>query len=147
MNTSEPVQQGEAQIARADAKAQAVAGFAGTMLTILAAVLSLAALPAPVRAGGWALVAMWLVAVGLLLLVLRPNLAGDHGVVRWARMTHVEIRGDLDAADPIRDTEARTVRWLSRVAVRKHTRVRLAIDLLIASPAVAVAVGLVTWHI
>ncbi|GAB7039677.1 MULTISPECIES: Pycsar system effector family protein [Catenuloplanes] len=140
-----PVQQGEAQIARADGKAQAIGAIAGTMLSISAAGLSITALPSPVRAGGWTLVAVWLVSVGLLLLALRPDLAGDHGIVRWARLSLNELRAELNTADPIRDTEARTVAWLSRAAVRKHRRIRLAIDLLIASPATALAAALIAW--
>ncbi|MFI5839479.1 Pycsar system effector family protein [Catenuloplanes sp. NPDC051500] len=140
-----PQQQAEAQIAAADGKATALAGIAGTMLTLASVGLSIGTLPGPVRAGGWTAAAVWLTAVGVLLLALRPNLNGDHGFVRWARMTHVEIRADLRAPDPIGDTESRTVAWLSQASVRKHRRVRLAVDLLLTSPAAAILVALTTW--
>ncbi|MEU3143889.1 Pycsar system effector family protein [Streptomyces sp. NPDC006999] len=128
----------KAEIARTDSKTALLLAFVGAVLAgtwTVARDLPLN-LPACV-AGGLGLVLL-VGAAGLLLRSARPNLSGRHGFPLWATLTAEEINtavgGDL-AAD---------IAGLSRLAVRKFTCLRRAVDLTQAGGALLILAALLT---
>ena len=114
----------KAEIARTDTKTALLLAFVGAVgagAWTLARDLPLN-LPTCV-AGGLGL-AFLIVAAGLLLRSVRPNLNGGRGFLLWATLTPQQI---IDAAEA-RDLAADIV-GLSRLAVAKFTLLRRAVDL------------------
>ncbi|MFF3897384.1 Pycsar system effector family protein [Streptomyces sp. NPDC001812] len=128
----------KAEIARTDAKTALLLAFVGALLAGTWTVardlpLNLSAL----TVGGIGL-ALLVGAAGLLLRSVRPNLSGRHGFPLWATLSAEEINavvgGDL-AAD---------IAGLSRLAVRKFTCLRRAVDLTQAGGALLILAALLT---
>ncbi|TXS35579.1 Pycsar system effector family protein [Streptomyces sp. t39] len=113
------------EVARTDAKASLLLAFAGA---VLAGLVSAARrdwpLPAQLAGSGAGLTLA--AAAVLLLLVVRPRLRGDDrsSFPYWARLDDDEIRAGLST-----DTRAARIRVLSRIALRKYTLLRRAVDL------------------
>lgn len=130
----------KAEIARCDSKASLLIAFNGVALAGVWTAVTAVDLPVPAVA--LAAVAGLLLsgAITLLLLAVRPNLRGGRGFPLWATLTLDQIRTAL-ADDPAAD-----IRGLSRLAVAKMRRLRLAVDLTLAAlglllAGVAIAAG------
>lgn len=128
----------KAEIGRTDTKTGLLLAFIGATLagTWTVAKDAPLALPAVVTGGlGMALLVM---AAGVLLRSVRPNLKGGHGFPLWATLTPEQITtavaGDL-AAD---------IAGLSRLAVRKFTGLRTAVDLTCVGGVLLVLAALLT---
>lgn len=122
-----------AELVRVDSKASTLMAVAGAALTVGVAVLARAGLPGVALAAGLVTVGLVGTAVALLACAVRPSLGGGHGLVRYA----TALPGDLmteAAAPPLlaAGEQAHHLVWLSRMAVCKYRRVRLAVDLLVA---------------
>ncbi|MFI6530250.1 Pycsar system effector family protein [Streptomyces uncialis] len=117
------------EIGRTDGKASLLLAFTGAALVALASAAD-NGLPMPTKIlGGAAALALGAAAV-LLLLVVRPRLAGSDraSFPYWARLDEDEIRACMTG-----DTRAARVRVLSVIAVRKFSRLRSAVDLLLTA--------------
>lgn len=130
----------KADLARTDTKASLLLAFTGAMLagawTVAVSVhLSRAAL-----AVGAAGVAVLLAAAAYLLRTVRPNLGGRQGFPKWATLTPDEIR---EAATE--DDRPAHIATLSRIAVRKFSRLQRAIDLTCAAGALLVVAAVIAW--
>ncbi|CAM5658266.1 Pycsar system effector family protein [Streptomyces hirsutus] len=128
----------KAEIARTDNKTALLLAFVGAVLAGTWTVArDLPLNPAAYVAGGLGL-ALLVGAAGLLLRSVRPNLSGRHGFPLWATLTAEEINaavgGDL-AAD---------IAGLSRLAVRKFTCLRRAVDLTLTGGALLILAALLT---
>lgn len=139
-DTHDPIRQAttdvRAELGRVDAKAAMLLTLAGTALTVALAVLARAGLPGPAAACGWLTAALIAAAVTCLASAVRPGLAGDYGFVYYARLPAAELRAELTTAEwsQVCDNQARdaeALAALSRAAVGKYRRVRLAVDLLL----------------
>ncbi|MFI0543482.1 Pycsar system effector family protein [Streptomyces sp. WSLK1-3] len=113
----------KAEIARTDNKTALLLAFVGAVLAgawTIARDLPLNPLACSVGGFGMTLL---VIAAGLLLRSVRPNLSGRHGFPLWATLAPAQISqavsGDL-AAD---------IAGLSRLAVAKFTSLRRAVDL------------------
>ncbi|MBV2358113.1 integral membrane plasmid transfer protein [Streptomyces sp. J2-1] len=129
----------KAEIARTDNKTGLLLAFVGAVLAGGWSVGHGLTLTWPARIIGGTGMAVLLVAAGLLLWAVRPNLSGRHGFPLWATLTAEEITtvvaGDL-AAD---------VAGLSRLAVKKFTALRRAVDLTLAGGALLIAAVLLAF--
>ncbi|MCX4665035.1 Pycsar system effector family protein [Streptomyces uncialis] len=117
------------EIGRTDGKASLLLAFTGAALAGLASAAD-NGLPMPTKIlGGAAALALGAAAV-LLLLVVRPGLSGADraSFPYWARLDEDEIRACMTG-----DTRAARVRVLSVIAVRKFSRLRSAVDLLLTA--------------
>ncbi|MEU4164539.1 Pycsar system effector family protein [Actinoplanes sp. NPDC026670] len=128
-----------AELGRADTKAGTLLALAGTALTVLLALLARTTLPGLAVAAGWLTAAVVATAAAHLALAIRPNLTGDHGIVRYARRDWATVNNEftrLDAAWIARAAHesrgAEALVALSRSAVAKYRRIRIAVDLLLA---------------
>lgn len=132
----------KAEIARTDGKVSLLLAFIGALLAGVCTVG--AGRPLPVVAAGFGLAGVGvLVAVaGLLLWAVRPNLGGGArpvGFPRWATLSAAEVRAELAV-----DDRAEHVAALSRIAVRKYTLLRRAVDGTCAGGALLVLAALCT---
>lgn len=128
----------KAEIARTDAKTALLLAFVGAVLAGTWTVARDLPLNLPALTVGGLGLALLVGAAGLLLRSVRPNLSGRHGFPLWATLTAEEIPaavgGDL-AAD---------IAGLSRLAVRKFTCLRRAVDLTQAGGALLILAALLT---
>lgn len=128
----------KAEIARTDTKTGLLLAFIGATLAGTGTAAKDAPLTLPAVVVGGLGMALLLTAAGVLLRSVRPNLRGGHGFPLWATLTPEQITtavaGDL-AAD---------IAGLSRLAVRKFTGLRRAIDLTCAGGALLVLAALLT---
>ncbi|WP_436528602.1 Pycsar system effector family protein [Actinoplanes sp. HUAS TT8] len=127
------------ELSRADAKAGTLLALAGTVLTVLLALLARVALPGLAVAAGWLTAAVVAAAVAHLALAIRPNLTGDSGIVRYARLDWATVRSEFTRRDAVwiaratpESREVEALIALSRSAVSKYRRIRIAVDLLLA---------------
>ncbi|WP_155251545.1 Pycsar system effector family protein [Salinispora cortesiana] len=122
------------ELTRVDGKASTLMAIAGAAATLGATALTRADLPAVALAVGVATVFLAGVATAVLAVAVRPCLAGGHALMHYAVSTPHQLLAE--AADPARTTaeqEARYLVWLSRLALRKYRRIRLAVDLLLTA--------------
>lgn len=128
----------KAEIARTDAKTTLLLAFVGAVLAGTWTVARDLPLNLPALTVGGIGLALLVGAAGLLLRSVRPNLSGRHGFPLWATLSAEEINavvgGDL-AAD---------IAGLSRLAVRKFTCLRRAVDLTQAGGALLILAALLT---
>ncbi|MFF3715888.1 Pycsar system effector family protein [Streptomyces prasinus] len=128
----------KAEIARTDAKTALLLAFVGAVLAGTWTVARDLPLNLPALVVGGIGLALLVGAAGLLLRSVRPNLSGRHGFPLWATLSAEEINavvgGDL-AAD---------IAGLSRLAVRKFTCLRRAVDLTQAGGALLILAALLT---
>jgi hypothetical protein len=123
----------KAEIARTDTKTGLLLAFIGAVLAGAWTVakdtpLTLSAYVV----GGFGMVLL-VVAAGVLLRSVRPNLRGRHGFPLWATLTAEEITATLAEVDLSKD-----IAGLSRLAVAKFTGLRRAIDLTCAGGALLI---------
>ncbi|WP_432862304.1 Pycsar system effector family protein [Microbispora rosea] len=129
-----------AELARVDAKAGLLLGWAGAALAVVITITTAAAtstkgVPAVALAGLWGTAGLLGVAVAVLLLAVRPRIPriGGTGFVVHARAASpaalLHTLTTADAADHL----IADVWLLSRLAVTKYRRLRLAVDLLIVA--------------
>ncbi|AEY90266.1 putative mobile element transfer protein [Streptomyces hygroscopicus subsp. jinggangensis 5008] len=126
----------KAEIARTDGKTSLLLAFVGAVLAGAWSVGHDLTLAWPARITGGAGMAVLLVAAGLLLRSVRPNLSGRHGFPLWATLTAQEI------ADTVSRDLAADIAGLSRLAVAKFTCLRRAVDLTLAGGALLVLAAL-----
>ncbi|WP_055688588.1 Pycsar system effector family protein [Streptomyces prasinus] len=128
----------KAEITRTDAKTALLLAFVGAVLAGTWTVARDLPLNLPALTVGGIGLALLVGAAGLLLRSVRPNLSGRHGFPLWATLSAEEINavvgGDL-AADIV---------GLSRLAVRKFTCLRRAVDLTQAGGALLILAALLT---
>ncbi|MER5844631.1 Pycsar system effector family protein [Streptomyces prasinus] len=128
----------KAEIARTDAKTALLLAFVGAVLAGTWTVARDLPLNLPALTVGGIGLALLVGAAGLLLRSVRPNLSGRHGFPLWATLSAEEINavvgGDL-AAD---------IAGLSRLAVRKFTCLRRAVDLTQAGGVLLILAALLT---
>lgn len=127
-----------ADLARTDTIATALVGFAGVLLTVLAAGVSLAgegAVPAPARVAtvtaALALAAS-LLPLGASMFPRRGQAGGaGGGVPHFARRTPAQVLRELGAVDAAQ-WQASRIAVLARITDRKHACLRWAIGLIVA---------------
>jgi hypothetical protein len=123
----------KAEIARTDSKTALLLAFVGAVLAGAWSIArDLPLTPATYVTGGLGL-ALLVVAAGLLLRSVRPNLGGGHGFPLWATLTPEQITVDAENRDLAAD-----IAGLSRIAVAKFTCLRRAVDLTYAGGALLV---------
>jgi hypothetical protein len=115
----------KAEMARTDNKVALLLAFVGVLLAGVWAVASSRHLPVAALLLGGAGVLLLVLAAGVLLRAVRPDL-GDRsvGFPHWATLTPAQLRDDLTRGD-----QAEHVVALSRIAVAKFGRLRRAVDL------------------
>ncbi|MGW2507855.1 Pycsar system effector family protein [Streptomyces scopuliridis] len=113
----------KAEIARTDTKTGLLLAFIGALLAGVWTVAKDVHLPSVALVVGGMGVALLVAAAGLLLRAVRPNLGGGHGFPLWATV-HPEVLRNTLATDLATD-----IVGLSRLAVRKFTCLRRAVDL------------------
>ncbi|MER5925446.1 Pycsar system effector family protein [Streptomyces mirabilis] len=128
----------KAEIARTDTKTGLLLAFVGAVLAGTWTVGHDLPLTRPALAAGIAGMGLLVVAAGLLLRSVRPNLRGRHGFPLWATLTAEEIPGALSA------DLAADIAGLARLAVAKFTCLRRAIDLTYAAGALLILAALLT---
>ncbi|WP_432929157.1 Pycsar system effector family protein [Microbispora sp. CA-135349] len=128
-----------AELARVDGKAGLLLSWAGAALAVVTAATTAATsttrVPAAALAGLWAAAGLLGVAVAVLLLAVRPRIprTGGTGFVVHARAASpAALLHTLTAADAAGHLAA-DVWLLSRLAVTKYRRLRLAVDFLIVA--------------
>lgn len=124
------------ELARIDTKAAALMGWAGTGVAILAAAISMAALPLPATVAVIAGAALLAAAVAVLLCVIRPALptpGRGYGFVRHAAGDGAALLATLTIGEPLTERLADEVARLSQLALTKYRRLRTAVDLLLAA--------------
>lgn len=121
-----------AELVRVDAKAGTLLTLAGVALTVGLGVLTRANLPTIATLTGWATVGVVAAAAGTLATAVRPNLAGNHGFMRYVRTRPGQLVTEFVTAGPTQRLTAGAHRlvWLSQAVHRKYRRVRAAVDLL-----------------
>ncbi|MEV7403313.1 Pycsar system effector family protein [Streptomyces sp. NPDC091267] len=128
----------KAEIARTDTKTGLLLAFVGALLAGAWTVAKDAPLNVPAYVVGGLGMGLLVVAAGLLLRSVRPNLRGRHGFPLWATLTAEQIpatlSGDLSA----------DIAGLSRLAVTKFTGLRRAVDLTCVGGALLVLAALIT---
>lgn len=128
----------KAEIARTDTKTALLLAFVGAVLAGTWTVARDVPLTVPAIVVGGVGLALLVVAAGLLLRSVRPNVGGRHGFPLWATLTAEEIGAavttDLAAA----------VAGLSRLAVAKFTCLRRAVDLTMTGGALLIVAALLT---
>lgn len=116
----------KAELARTDTKAGLLLAFVGAALAGVWTVVSSTRMPAAALVVGGIGVAVLLGVVTLLLVAVRPNLAGaSAGFPKWATLTAEELRESFRE-----DKRVEHITVLSRIAVAKYARLRRAIDLI-----------------
>ncbi|WP_198154173.1 Pycsar system effector family protein [Catenuloplanes japonicus] len=131
---------------RADAKSSTLLAMAGTALTLGLTVLARTDLPRAAAVCGWVTLVVIGVATWLLILAIRPDLRGNHGIVRYAAArSRAEVLDALTAEADQPGGAVDVLRAASRTAVRKYRRQRLAVDLLTAGLAGVAVTVLVAW--
>ncbi|MEU6822165.1 Pycsar system effector family protein [Streptomyces atriruber] len=130
----------KAEIARTDTKTSLLLAFVGALLAGAWTVAKDAHLSAPACVVGSLGMALLLAAAGLLLSSVRPNLGGSRpvGFPRWATLSAEEISAEL-----AHDQRAQHIAELSRIAVRKFTALKRAVDLTRTGGALLVLAGLI----
>ncbi|MFJ1597885.1 Pycsar system effector family protein [Streptomyces sp. NPDC088261] len=120
----------KAEIARTDTKTSLLLAFIGALLAGVWTVAKDAPVPVAGYVVGAAGVALLLVAAGLLLRAVRPNMSGAAvaGFPYWARLTAEEIRTAL-----AEDRRGADIANLSRIAVTKFRCLSRAVDLTCAA--------------
>ncbi|MFE3326053.1 Pycsar system effector family protein [Streptomyces sp. NPDC059176] len=126
------------EIARTDSKTALLLAFVGAVLAGAWSVARDLPLGLPAVVTGSAGVALLVVAAGLLLRSVRPNLGGRHGFPLWATLAPDEIAGTV-CGDLAAD-----IAGLSRLAVAKFTCLRRAVDLTCAGGGLLVLAVLLT---
>ncbi|MFJ6566716.1 Pycsar system effector family protein [Streptomyces sp. NPDC091292] len=127
----------KAEIARTDTKTGLLLAFVGAVLAGTWTVARDVPLNVPaVVAGSCGLVSL-VVAAGLLLRSVRPNLGGRHGFPLWATLTAEGITATVDGGDLAAD-----VAGLARLAVAKYRHLRRAVDLTMTGGALLILAAL-----
>jgi len=135
---------------RADTKAGNLQSLCSGLLLAGLALLSSGKLSGPAAAVGWPAAGLLGVAVVLSSAATRPNLGGNFGFVRWARISSDQDLIAAVAGEPDADSiggctrRARQLRWLSRSLYGKFARIRTAQSLLVAALAVAALAAALT---
>lgn len=114
----------KAEIARTDNKTALLLAFVGAVLAGAWTVARDLPLNLPAYVMGELGLSFLIVAAGLLLRSVRPNLNGGHGFPLWATLTPQQITAKAEAPDLAAD-----IAGLSRLAVAKFTCLRRAVDL------------------
>jgi hypothetical protein len=114
----------KAEIARTDTKTSLLLAFVGAVFAGAWTVARDLPLNWPAYAVGEIGLAFLIVAAGLLLRSVRPNLGGGHGFTLWATLTPQQIAAAAEARDLAAD-----IAGLSRLAVAKFICLRRAVDL------------------
>ncbi|WP_045559427.1 Pycsar system effector family protein [Streptomyces sp. FxanaA7] len=127
-----------AEIARTDTKTNLLLAFIGAVLAGAWTVSKDTPLNLPAYIVGGVGMAVLVVAAGLLLRSVRPNLKGRHGFPLWATLTSEEITATLAEVDLSAD-----IAGLSRLAVAKFAGLRRAIDLTCVGGALLMAAALI----
>lgn len=119
-----------AEIARTDSKTSLLLAFIGALLAGVWTVAKDVHLPVAAYVVGSLGVALLVMAAGLLLRAVRPQLSGEvvTGFPLWATLTVEEIRTRLAG-----DQRGQDIANLSRIAVAKFRRLRHAVDLTCAA--------------
>lgn len=117
----------KAEIARTDTKTGLLLAFVGAVFAGAWTVARDLPLNLPAYVVGEIGLAFLIVAAGLLLRSVRPNLGGGHGFPLWATLTPQQIVAAAEARDLAAD-----IGGLSRLAVAKFTCLRRAVDLTLA---------------
>ncbi|MFE2218917.1 Pycsar system effector family protein [Streptomyces canus] len=128
----------KAEIARTDNKTALLLAFVGAVLAggwTLARALPLN--PPACAVGGFGMTLL-VIAAGLLLRSVRPNLSGRHGFPLWATLAPEQI------TDAVSRDLAADIAGLSRLAVVKFTGLRRAVDLTLAGGALLIIAALLT---
>lgn len=117
----------KAEIARTDTKTGLLLAFVGAVFAGAWTVARDLPLNLPAYVVGEIGLAFLIVAAGLMLRSVRPNLGGGHGFPLWATLTPQQIVAAAEARDLAAD-----IGGLSRLAVAKFTCLRRAVDLTLA---------------
>ncbi|MFJ4806411.1 Pycsar system effector family protein [Streptomyces murinus] len=129
----------KSEISRTDGKTSLLLAFVGAILAGAWSVGHGLHLTVPARVAGGAGMALLLVAAGLLLWSVRPNLGGGHGFPLWATLTPEQI------TDTLAQDLAADIASLSRLAVAKFTSLRRAVDLTLTGGALLVIAALLAF--
>ncbi|MFF5666569.1 Pycsar system effector family protein [Streptomyces griseofuscus] len=129
----------KSEISRTDGKTSLLLAFVGAILAGAWSVGHGLHLTVPARVAGGAGMALLLVAAGLLLWSVRPNLGGGHGFPLWATLTPEQI------TDTLAQDIAADIAGLSRLAVAKFTSLRRAVDLTLTGGALLVIAALLAF--
>lgn len=114
----------KAEIARTDTKTALLLAFVGAVGAGACTVARDLPLNLPAYVVGELGLAFLIVAAGLLLRSVRPNLGGGHGFPLWATLTPQQITATAEDRDLAAD-----IAGLSRLAVVKFMCLRRAVDL------------------
>ncbi|QKW11174.1 hypothetical protein HUT18_26175 [Streptomyces sp. NA04227] len=130
----------QTDLARTDGKANLLLALTGAALVAVLTVAAGRQLPLPAKASGAAGAAMLLAATVLLLLAVRPVLAGG-GWTSWSALDPEELRARL-----VSGYEAEHLRFMAVLATRKFRLIRAAVDCMLVGVVLlavsAVLVGL-----
>ncbi|MFD6285215.1 Pycsar system effector family protein [Streptomyces anthocyanicus] len=126
----------KAEIARTDTKTGLLLAFVGAVLAGSWTVAKDVPLTVPAYVAGGLGMGLLVVAAGLLLRSVRPNLRGRHGFPLWATLTAEQITATLS------EDRAADIAGLSRLAVVKFTGLRRAVDLTCAGGALLILAAL-----
>ncbi|MEE4541173.1 Pycsar system effector family protein [Streptomyces sp. V4-01] len=120
----------KAEISRTDNKASLLLAFVGALLAGVWTVASGRRLPLVSLVIGGAAMLLLATVAGVLLWAVRPNLGGARpvGFPKWATLAPEQVVADLSG-----DDRAEHIAVLSRIAVRKFTHLRRAVDLTCAA--------------
>lgn len=130
----------KAEIARTDNKTALLLAFVGALLAGAWTVARDLPLTLPAYVAGEIGLAFLIVAAGLLLRSVRPSLGGGHGFPLWATLTPQQIAAAAESPDIAAD-----IAGLSRLAVRKFTCLRRAVDLTCAGGALLILSVLIAF--
>ncbi|MEU9110026.1 Pycsar system effector family protein [Streptomyces xanthophaeus] len=114
----------KAEITRTDTKTALLLAFVGATLAGAWTLARDLPMNLPTYITGGIGLALLVVAAGLLLRSVRPNLRGGHGFPHWATLTPEELVDTTNGQDLAAD-----VVGLSRLAVAKYVGLRRAVDL------------------
>jgi hypothetical protein len=130
----------KAEIARTDTKTSLLLAFVGALLAGTWTVAKDVSLPLPAYVAGGVGTALLLAAAGLLLSSVRPNLGGARpvGFPLWATLSAEEITTHLSE-----DRRAQDIAGLARLAVKKFTALRRAVDLTRVGGALLIVAALI----
>ncbi|ELP69160.1 DUF5706 domain-containing protein [Streptomyces turgidiscabies] len=128
----------KAEIARTDTKTGLLLAFVGAVLAGTWTVAKDAPLNVPACVAGGLGLGLLVTAAGVLLWSVRPNLRGGRGFPLWATLTPEQITIAL-AEDRGAD-----IAGLSRIAVRKFTGLRRAVDCTLTGGALLILAALLT---
>ncbi|WP_327167115.1 Pycsar system effector family protein [Streptomyces zaomyceticus] len=128
----------KAEIARTDSKTGLLLAFVGVVMAGIWSTAKDLTLTLPAYLVGGASLALLLVAAGLALQAVRPNLGGRRGFVLWATLTPQQIVATTETRDIAAD-----VVLFSRIALAKFTLLRRAVDLVLAAGALLLVAALI----